>query len=183
MIDVQGWNCRKRQTCSRQDKRCLRARRGRVVDHYPGFVLERNHSVDVIDGGGAAGPGVTAVLRHVHDHSILRANGPRESNAVERQVNVIGNAIVTEDDNVVALHKVGWIRCGHSLPRLATVKRDVVITSGAWFGWTSCLKRSRDHVVRVLWIDGNRDFGRVGSVWFSDAHDLLCASDGCQKYA
>src|SRR4029079_17569577 len=84
----------------------FRLRSRRVVDYQSGFVFERNHSVDVIDRGRTVSPGVTAVLRNVNDHSVLRAPGPCEPNAVERQVHVIRNAVMAENNYVVALHKI-----------------------------------------------------------------------------
>ena len=130
----------------------------------------------MIDRGCAVGPRVTAVLRDVHDHSVLGAHWPRETNPVKRQVSVIRDTVVTKSEHVVALHKVSWIGRGHSFPRLAAVERDVVITAGAWLGWMAGLERRGDHVVGISRIDRDRDFSRIDGVGFSDAHNLLCGS-------
>src|SRR6185295_719992 len=129
----------------------LRTRCRSIVDYQSGFVFERNHGVDVIDGGSSIGPGVTAVLRHVHDHSILCTRRSRDANAVERQMNVVGDAVVAERHHIVALNQITRIGRRNCLPRLAAIEGDVVITSGAWFRWKSGLKGYGDHVVRILW--------------------------------
>src|SRR6185369_15563122 len=78
----------------------LEARSRRIVDNQSRFVFERNYCVDVIYCSSAVRPRVTTVPGDVHDHSILGANWPGETNAVEREVSVIRNAVVAECEHV-----------------------------------------------------------------------------------
>src|SRR5690242_20182569 len=91
-------------------------------------------------------------------------------------MSVIRGAVVTEHNHIVALNKILWIGCRHGLPRFAAVEGHVVITPSAWFRWMSSLKRGRDHVVRILWIDRDRHFSGTDRCWLSNANDLLCRS-------
>src|SRR6185369_13773079 len=146
----------------------FRTRCRSIVDYQTRLVFEWNDGIDVINGSGSIGPGVTPIPRNVHDHSIFCPRRSRDTNAVERQMNVIGNAVGTERNHIVTLNQILWIRCRNCLPRLAAIEGDVVITSGAWLRWKSRLERRGDYVVRVLWIDRNRDFTRINRRRLSD---------------
>ena len=63
--------------------------------------------------------------------------------------------------HVDALNQIGRIGCGHSLPGLAAVESDVRIAARSRSRRASCLKRRRDHVVRVLRVDGNGNLSGI----------------------
>ena len=86
---------------------------------------------------------------------------------------MICNTIITEREHVIALDQICRVGRIDSLPRLAAVKRDVVVTAGAWFWRTARLERRRDHVVGVIRVDRDGDFSRIYRVGISDANDLL----------
>ena len=95
------------------------------------------------------------------------------SNAVEREMSVIRDAVTAEYDDVVALDQLTRIWCRHSLPRFAAVKRHVVTASCARPGRMSDLKRSGDHVVGVLRVDRDRNFGGIDGCRIGDTDHLL----------
>src|ERR1043165_6581209 len=73
---------------------------------------------------GRGWPRVPPSLREVADHSVFRSQWSSQANAVEGQVNVIRDAVVTKRKHVVALHEVFGIWSRHSLTRLAAVEGD-----------------------------------------------------------
>src|ERR1700732_4465555 len=86
---------------------------------------------------------------------------------------MISGAVAAKVHRVVALGQSFWIFNRDGLPGPATIHRDVVIAAGAWSGWPSGLKRSRDNVVRIRRVDGYRNFGGIDCVGVVNSYHLL----------
>src|SRR5690242_10861201 len=94
---------------------------------------------------------------------------------------VVRDAVLTENDDVIALDQVLGIGSRDCGPGLTAVEGDVMITAGAWLRRPAGLKRSRDHVVRVGGIDRDRYFSGIDRVRRTDAYHLLRLGRGGEK--
>src|SRR6185295_8377657 len=150
---------------------------GSVIINDARLVFEWCNGVDVSDSWYAVGPGESAVVRFVDDDCVVRALWPSNTDSCKRKVCMISSAVIGEDNDIVTLGKIVWVRRLDCFPGLPAVCTDIGITARARFRRSPSLKRGADNVVGILWIDRNGNFSRVNCVWFSDANDSLRGHD------
>src|SRR2546423_9155498 len=111
--------------------------------------------------------------RRFGQHATYRARRTGDANAHERKMNVISSAVIAEIDYVIALGETRWICHGNRLPGVAAVHRSIVITSITRAWRPPHRERCGHNVVRILWVDGDRNFRWIDGVGFANANDLL----------